>query len=327
MIPRPINYFTFMEAGKKRQHVAKVQGSLWSVVLAGGEGARLSPFIQQWFGRHRPKQYCTFIGTRSMLQHTLDRADLLTAPDRKVTVIDRSHLHDAERQLAGRAGQVILQPANRDTAAGIFLPLTYVRAHDPNATVVIYPSDHFVYPEDRFMEAVRSCVLAVEQLRDRLFLLGVKPDGPEQDYGWICPGPELGRYGDHTVRAVSAFREKPDHSTTRAIMEAGALWNTFVMVAKVETLWGMGWRWLPRMMQLFEGLGEAIGTELEDDVLKSVYQAMPIRNFSSDLLQRAVSRIAVIELNEMHWSDWGRAERIAQSLRRIERKPAFVWTA
>ena len=78
------------------------------------------------------------------------------------------------------------------------------------------------------------------------------------------------------------------------------------------------------MMQLFEGLGETIGTELEDDVLKSVYQVMPIRNFSSDLLQRAVSRIAVIELSEMHWSDWGRAERIAQSLRRIDRKPAFV---
>src|SRR5439155_1032627 len=60
---------------------------LWSIVLAGGEGERLRPFVQQWLGRHQPKQYCTFVGTRSMFQHTVDRADQLSAPDHRVTVI------------------------------------------------------------------------------------------------------------------------------------------------------------------------------------------------------------------------------------------------
>ena len=53
---------------------------LWSIILAGGEGNRTRPFIEQWLGRHKPKQYCTFVGNRSMLQHTFDRADRLVRP-------------------------------------------------------------------------------------------------------------------------------------------------------------------------------------------------------------------------------------------------------
>jgi mannose-1-phosphate guanylyltransferase len=57
---------------------------LWSIALAGVEGERLKHFVQRWLGRHKPKQYCTFIGTRSMFQHTLDRADQIAAPEHKV---------------------------------------------------------------------------------------------------------------------------------------------------------------------------------------------------------------------------------------------------
>jgi mannose-1-phosphate guanylyltransferase len=60
---------------------------LWSIILAGGEGERLRPLMQRWLGQHKPKQYCTFVGTRSMLQHTLDRADQISDPEQKVTVI------------------------------------------------------------------------------------------------------------------------------------------------------------------------------------------------------------------------------------------------
>jgi len=101
---------------------------------------------------HRVIALPTFIGT-PMLQHTLDRADHISDPKQKVTVIARSHRGHAWPQLARRRnGKVILQPANRDTAGGIFAALSYVRALDPQATVVIYPSDHFVYPECRFIE-------------------------------------------------------------------------------------------------------------------------------------------------------------------------------
>ena len=152
---------------------------LWSIILAGGEGTRLRALVHRWLGRPTPKQYCAFVGTRSMFQHTLDRASRLTSPDRIVTVVAHSHRRDALAQLEGRGSSTILfQPANRDTAAGVFLPLTYIRARAPQATVVLYPSDHFVYPEDRFLDAIRRAVRITELQPDRLVMLGVAPDRP-----------------------------------------------------------------------------------------------------------------------------------------------------
>jgi mannose-1-phosphate guanylyltransferase len=298
---------------------------LWSIVLAGGEGERLRPFVQQWLGRHKPKQYCTFVGTRSMFQHTLDRADQLSAPDHRVTVIASSHGQEALSQLSQRQlGKLLVQPANRDTAAGIFLALTYVRAHDPQATVVLYPSDHFVYPEDRFIDVVRSAVQAAKHLKDWLFLLGVTPDRLEPEYGWIHPGPHLGWIGGHKLHAAKAFVEKPSIERCRVAMAAGALWNTLVLAARVETLWEIGWQSFPDMMPLFEMYGDAVGTSKERSVLEAIYEVMPSRSFSSDLLERLPNQVAVMELTDVLWSDWGRPERIVETLQRMGKRPAFA---
>jgi mannose-1-phosphate guanylyltransferase len=297
---------------------------LWSIILAGGQGERLKPFVQQWLGRHKPKQYCTFIGTRSMFQHTLDRADQLSAPDHRVTIIAADHGQDALSQLSQRqVGELIIQPSNRDTAAGIFLALTYVRARDPQATVVVYPSDHFIYPEDRFIDVVRSAVRAAKHLKEWLFLLGVAPDRMELDYGWIHPGPHLGWIGGHKLRSAQAFLEKPSIERCRAAMAAGALWNTLVLAARVKTLWEMGWQCFPEMMPLFEKYGNAVGTSKEQSVLEDIYEIMPARNFSSDLLERLPRRVAVMELTNVLWSDWGRPERIVETLQRLGKRPAF----
>ena len=150
------------------KNTAAACSKTWSIVLAGGDGERIRPFVEKWLGYHRPKQYCTFVGTRSMFQHTLDRADMLTPSERRVTVIARDHREEACSQLRGRAsGKLILQPANRGTAAGIFLPLSYIQASDPDATVVVYPSDHFIYPEARLMEFVLQATDAVERFPAR----------------------------------------------------------------------------------------------------------------------------------------------------------------
>lgn len=297
---------------------------LWSVILAGGEGERVRPLIQRWLGRHRPKQYCTFVGNRSMFQHTLDRAAVLTPVTRMVTVIARSHRREAFSQLDGRqAGTILLQPDNRDTAAGIFLPLTYVKAHDPKARVVIYPSDHFVYPEDSFLETVAAAARAAERLHDRVVLLGVTADRPEPEYGWIQPARFLALEGAHPVRAVSAFLEKPTPSQAEEHMGRGALWNTLVLTATVSTLWEMGRRCFPDIVSRFERLHSVIGTSEEGRVLEQIYQDMPALNFSRDLLQHLPERVAVMELRDVLWSDWGKPERIAETIQRIGRQPAF----
>jgi mannose-1-phosphate guanylyltransferase len=218
---------------------------------------------------------------------------------------------------------VLLQPANRDTAAGIFLPLTYIKARDSQATVVIYPSDHFVYPEDRFLDSVQRAIWTAEWLPDRLVLLGVSPDRLELDYGWIELGEQLDRSSNYQIQAVRKFLEKPTAAEADAALTAGALWNTLVVVAKVELLWEMGWQCFPDIMPHFERLRTVIGTSYETTTLKTIYEEMPSHNFSLELLQRMPHYMAVVEMNGVLWSDWGKPERIAHTLRQIGRKPAF----
>ena len=298
--------------------------ALWSVILAGGEGERTRPFIQRWLGYSKPKQYCAFVGNRSMLQHTLDRADRVGKPHQKVTVIAENHLPYAREIFdAQRGGNVILQPYNCGTAAGIFLPLTYVLAKNPHATVVIYPSDHFVFPEDRFSETVRRATRAIDVLQDRVLLLGVRPTHLELDYGWVNVGSILGRQGSSCIRQVHSFLEKPSPLECLQAMSKEALWNTLVMVAKVETLWRLGWQCLPVIMERFERLGKFLNTAEERPTLHQVYRKMPLLNFSSDLLQKVPERLGIIELEEVLWSDWGRPERIRETLKALGKKPAF----
>jgi mannose-1-phosphate guanylyltransferase len=297
---------------------------VWAIVLAGGEGERVGSLIRRWLGRHRPKQYCTFAGTRSMFQHTVDRALELAPSERIVTVIARGHRDDALGQLDGRSvRKVLLQPENRDTAAGIFLPLSYIRAQEPDATVVIFPSDHFVHPEDRFLQIVQHAATAADWLADRLVLVAVRPDRPELEYGWIEPGRELVSSAGPPVRAVRRFLEKPDEARAIDAMAAGGLWNTLVLSAKVETLWTLGWQCFPGMMSLFDQLLPAIGTRQESRVLDGIYTHMPVHNFSSGLLERVPEQVAAIELDGVLWCDWGKPERIADTLARLGKQPAF----
>ena len=310
--------------GIENARPAKYPDRLWSIILAGGNGERISADIHRWMGRPIPKQYCVFVGTRSMLQHTLARADRLGPREHQLTVVARSHQREAQSQLADRPqGTVIAQPANRNTAAGVFLPLTHIYRCDPDATVVIYPSDHFIYPEERFIELTAHAVKAAEALPHRLVLLGVQPESIDLDYGWIQPGHLLWQSGNYWVRAVDQFLEKPSYAHAVAIRKFGGLWNTLIVAVKACTLWQIGWRCFPEIMGLFERLRCVIGTSREGPVLDAIYEAMPARNFSADLLKPATNQVSVMPMEGMLWSDWGRGERIVDTLCLLGRQPNF----
>lgn len=299
------------------REVSEPSGRRWSIVLAGGEGVRMQPAIRRWLGRTIPKQYCRFIGTRSMLQHTLDRTMQFTSPARTVVVVGRGH-HEAWGQIGERnPGMVLVQPRNADTAPGIFLPLTYIRARDPQGTVVISPSDHFVFPETRFLGEVIYAVRAAEKLATRLLLLAARPTGPETEYGWIRPGDDLACFGARPVRTVKTFLEKPEPALAELAYRSGALWNTFMMVGQVEMIWNLGRRILPNMMALFERLGDAIDTPKEPEILRTIYERMPHLNFSRDLLPHVPGDTAVMEMKGVWWSDWGSPDRIVETLMRL----------
>ena len=192
--------------------------------------------------------------------------------------------------------------------------------------MVLYPSDHFVYPEDRFLEVVRHAVRIAESRLDQVVMLGAAPDRLELDYGWIQPDQSTAAIMDTPVRAVRSFLEKPDTAQADVALRGGALWNTLVFAANVDLLWRLGWQCFPEMMPFFESLGEAIGGPEEGRVLESIYRDIPVKNFSSDLLQHVPEQLAVVELTGVLWNDWGKPERIAETLRRIDRRPAFPLT-
>jgi len=298
---------------------------VWSIILAGGDGEQARPFIQKWLGYPKPKQYCTFVGTRSMLQHTLGRADRLGAPHQKITVVSQAHQGYASEALAGQqAGQVILEPDYCGTLPGIYLPLMYVRAWDPNATVVIFPADHFVFPEDRFLETVERATRASHFLQDRILLVGVRPTHFELDSSWVNVGGVLGWNGRSCVRQVVSFLHKPDRIEVLNALAKGALWNTSVIVAKVATLWKLGLQYLPVIMERFERLGQAIGSTHEGRLLRQLYQKLPILNFSPELLQRVPECLGMIEMEDVLWSDWDRPDRILHTLTVLGNEPAFL---
>lgn len=299
--------------------------NLWSIVLAGGDGVRTKEFIRRWLGYEKPKQYCVFVGSRSMFQHTLDRAARLTPWERVVVVAAQYHQYEVWDQLDGRpASMVLFQPKNVDTVAGIFLPLTYILAQDPLATVVIYPSDHFISPEGAFLSAVDQAVRGSNSLGGRPVLLAAKPDSLDLEYGWIKPGRLLDQTGTADIRAVETFIEKPDEATAREARAAGSLWNTMILAAKGKQLWNLGWKCFPEMMSRFERLKGTIDTTEQLRVIEAIYEALPHRNFSSHLLKCVPERLAVMEMKDVLWSDWGNPERILSGLEKFGKRPAVA---
>ena len=302
----------------------RTSGQIWSIVLGRGDTGKMTEFIHRWLGSPRPKQYCTFMGDRSLFQHTLDRASALSKQEHIVAVVARKDGQEAWSQIEGRgAGTVLLQPRERDSAAGVYLSLAYLRGKDPQATVVVYPSDHFVHPETSFMVSVHRALCALESLRDRCIVLGVPPDRLELDYGWILPGKPIDGSHHRMVRSIDAFLRRPSIAQADAALAKGALWNTSVIAANAETLWQMGWRCFPDLMPRFERLSRSIGRSEEAQILDEIYHDIPAHDLVSELLQGVPDQAAVMEMEGVMWSDWGRPTRIIDSLRRIGREPAF----
>jgi mannose-1-phosphate guanylyltransferase len=206
---------------------------LRGLVLAGGEGRRLQSYVQQLRGEELPKQYVNFIGRRSMLEHTFHRAEKLIPAERIFTVVSRPHLAHAEvrRQLAARPREtLIVQPVNKETASGILLPLMFIYKGCPEAIVALFPSDHFILEEDRFMSHVHLAAQAVKHDPTRIVLLGIEPYKPEPDYGYVVPHADINRPCRFGTRPVSAFIEKPAADMALKLMTQGGLWNTMTMV-------------------------------------------------------------------------------------------------
>ena len=300
--------------------------NLWTVMLSGGDGERLRPFVQRLFGRDRAKQYCTFIGHRTMFEPTAYRARMLAPAHHSVAVMAKTHV---EHGWVGREqmpeGKLLAQTCNHDPGSGVLLPLAYVGRKDPDATVVILPCYHFVYPEFLFTQRVIKTIEAVEAFLDRVVFLGASPEKVDADLVWIELGASLSSSLNSGVYRVSCFIEKPPADEAARIMRSGGLLNTLVIVCRVSSLWTLCQSHFPGTIGLLERVATAFDTDREDEELRYIYREMPSWNLSKHLLGQCAENLAVMELDNVQWSDWGKPERILDSIGRMSPANDQIW--
>jgi mannose-1-phosphate guanylyltransferase len=180
--------------------------------------------------------------------------------------------------------------------------------------VAIFPSDHFILAEDRFMASVRQAVAETHRFPRKLILLGMTPSGIDDGYGWIEPG-EPAEGGE--TRSVLQFWEKPSPLQARLLLRRGALWNTFVCVSLANTLWEMSRQVVPDLYEDFMHIRRALHNSHAPLVTDTVYRMIPPVNFSTAICQPLASRLRVLPVPDVGWSDWGSVERIFASLERM----------
>lgn len=285
-------------------------------MLAGGNGERLRRLTTTADGVPVPKQYCALRDGPSLLRLALDRASRVSGRRRTAAVVADGHRRfwqDELRHLP--AGNVVAQPRNCGTAAGVLLPLLAVLARETDPTVVLVPADHFVSDEDALEEAIRDALDRVALDPDRLVLLGIPPDDPEPAFGWIVPA--VGARG--LSMPVGRFVEKPPFEAAVRLRACGGLWNSFILAARGRTLLGLyEWR-LPRLLATLEA---ALAMDREANGkgahLASAYESLGSNDFSRDLLEGAERHLTVVRVRPCGWTDLGTPERVARSVGRLE---------
>jgi len=280
---------------------------LWGIVLAGGEGKRLQDFIRKRYGTERPKQYSAIIGKRSMLRHTLDRVEKII-PSRQLQIVvarkHRKYLSDVLKERETNA--VLFIPENRESAASIYLALSHIYIRDAEAVVSIFPSDHFIGEEERFLQYVELAVSFTEERPDCVVLLGIKPTEASPDYGWIEPSKNFLRFKGNRFYRVISFNEKPDAETALQYFNNAWLWNSFVLAAKCETLVKMYRQHLESIYNAFKRAKSAYGTDSEESFIAKAFADIPTKNFSKSLF--------VLRVEGILWSDWGTKEQVLKDL-------------
>jgi mannose-1-phosphate guanylyltransferase len=288
-------------------------GKEWAVILAGGDGTRLKSLTRQIAGDERPKQFCSVLGKKTLLDETRDRAATELARQRTLYVVNRVH-ELYYRPLLGNelASNLVVQPSNRGTAPAILYSLLRIAVVDPHAIVTILPSDHYISDNKKFMTYVRAALETAKRQGDLVVLLGLEPESPEVEYGWIEPAESID--SQSRIFKVRRFWEKPNQLLAQLLQLRGCLWNSFVMVASVQALLELIESTVPQLYRSFLAVSSSLGTSGEADLIEKLYQAMGEINFSHQVLALCPERLAVLKVTGVRWNDLGEPKRVMASL-------------
>jgi mannose-1-phosphate guanylyltransferase len=297
----------------------------WAIILAGGEGKRLSPLTRRITGDARPKQFCSVIGNSSLIEQTRSRVSLSIADDHILAVVTRTHeryyvplLRDMQRQ------NLIIQPENRGTGAAILhslLRLVRLSKMAPSAYVALFPSDHFVSDDRQFMRHVDLAFDTLALRPELTVLLGIPADSAETGYGWIEPNQRLNIKPE--IFSVRRFWEKPTASVATELLARGCLWNSFVIVARLSTLLDLLMLTVTDLYHAFAAVHSVLMTSSREQKVEQLYRSIESADFSQQVLATHPMNLAVLPVRGCRWSDLGEPDRVMNLMREMGITP--VW--
>ncbi len=285
-----------------------------AIILAGGDGTRLSGLTRRITGSHAPKQFCALLGEVTLLQMTRNRVARSIAPELTMFALNREHAPFFSPLLGDVPSEnLVQQPQNQGTAPAILYSLLRLTELAPAASVLLMPSDHYVGDEATLMNHLNLAFATVEERPELTVLLGVVPNAPETAYGWIEPGRVLG-VAQSKVCAVRRFWEKPSREIAIELMANACLWNSFVILGRLSTLLGLFMVVMPELYTSFSKIRPTLGTQFEEGAVRKLYRDLHPADFSRQVLEPLPMNLAVLPVPDVGWSDLGEPDRVSQAI-------------
>jgi mannose-1-phosphate guanylyltransferase len=235
------------------------------VILAGGSGTRFWPRSR----RARAKQVLALDGERSMIQQTVERLKPLAALEKTWVVTNEFLAHEIADQLAGvPRHQIIEEPVARNTAPACGLAAFLIERENPEAVLGVFPSDHVIADEPRFLKALQKGI-AMAAAGDNIIVLGIEPTRPETGYGYIETGEDDGAQAALRVRR---FTEKPNLNRAQEFVASGNYyWNSGMFLWSAKTLANAVREHLPETAPLLEKIASCFGKPEFEQVFRELY--------------------------------------------------------
>lgn len=270
--------------------------NLFVVLMAGGVGVRFWPYSRN----SRPKQFLDVLGTgKTLIQSTFERFLPICPVENIFVVTHEEHAGIVREQLPQLTpGQILTEPMRKNTAPCIAYASYKIQQINPDAIMVVTPSDHLILKENEFLDIVTK---AVDQTKadDKLITIGIKPTRPETGYGYIQYHTEKS-----FAKKVKTFTEKPEISLAKKFLESGDfVWNAGIFIWSITSIIKAIQLHLPEMAEVFEEIKTKLVTPQEKAAIAAAYPQCKSISIDYGLMEKA-SNVYVC-LGDFNWSDLG----------------------
>lgn len=269
----------------------------YCVIMSGGIGSRFWPFSRE----ARPKQFLDFFGTgRSLLQMTFDRFKQILPVENIFIVTNKDYVDMIAQELPDLpVAQILAEPMRRNTAPCIALATYHIYSINPDANIVVAPSDHLIMKENEFLSVIEKGYSFVER-NPVLLTLGIRPSRPETGYGYI----QMSDEEIDGVTKVKVFTEKPNFELAKVFYESGEfLWNSGIFIWNIKTILEAFREHLPEITGRFDAGMDNFGTKTEKDFIDENFPFCP--NISIDYGIMEKSSKVCVQAADFGWSDLG----------------------